>query len=124
MKIVKRISLVLMIVLYASAGINHFIHPESYYPIIPPCFPIPAFINIASGLLEIILSLGLMFVDTRKIAAYGIIILLILFIPTHIYMIQKGGCMSETMCLPAWAAWLRLFPLQFMLMWWAWWHRK
>jgi len=120
----KRISLVLMIVLYISGGINHFIHPETYYPIIPNYFPFPTLVNLVSGSLEIILGIGLMFANTRKIAAYGIIILLFLFIPAHIYMIQKGGCMSETMCLPVWAAWVRLFPLQFMLMYWAWWHRK
>ena len=94
MKMLKKFSLVLMIVLYISAGINHFIHPESYYPIIPPYFPFPALINIVSGLLELILGIGLMFAKTRNVAASGIIILLILFIPAHIYMIQKGGCMS------------------------------
>jgi len=120
----KRISLVLMIVLYISGGINHFIHPETYYPIIPNYFPFPTLVNLVSGSLEIILGIGLMFANTRKIAAYGIIILLFLFIPAHIYMIQKGGCMSETMCLPVWAAWVRLVPLQFILMYWAWWHRK
>ncbi len=120
----KKISLVLLIVLYISAGINHFIHPDSYYPIIPPYFPFPVLINIVSGSLEILLGIGLMLSNTRKIAAYGIIILLFLFIPAHIFMIQKGGCMSETMCIPIWAAWVRLFPLQFILMWWAWRHRK
>ncbi len=50
--------------------------------------------------------------------------MLIAFIPAHIYMIQMKGCMSEAMCIPEWAAWLRLFPLQFILMWWAWSHRK
>lgn len=124
MTIIKKISLVLMIVLYISAGINHFIRPDSYYPIIPAYFPFPALINIISGSLELLLGIGLMLANTRKIACYGIIILLILFIPAHVYMIQKGGCMSETMCLPAWAAWIRLFPLQFLLMWWAWWHSK
>jgi uncharacterized membrane protein len=50
--------------------------------------------------------------------------LLIAFIPTHIYMIQKGGCMSPEVCIPAWVAWLRLFPMQFVLMYWAWSNRK
>jgi uncharacterized membrane protein len=49
---------------------------------------------------------------------------LILFIPAHIYMIEKGGCMSIQMCLPAWVAWVRLFPLQFILIAWARWYAK
>lgn len=124
MKLLKRFGLALMIVLYICAGLNHFLHPESYYPIIPPYLPYPTFINIASGVIEIVLGALLIFFSTRKAAAYGIVILLGLFIPAHIFMIQKGGCMSETMCIPTWAAWLRLFPLQFMLMGWAWWYRK
>lgn len=113
-----------MIVLYIGAGINHFVHPGVYYPIIPPYLPNHSIINIVSGILEIVLGLLLIFSKTRTAAAYGIIVLLTLFIPAHIYMIVKSGCISETMCVPAWAAWLRLFPLQFVLMTWAWWHRK
>jgi uncharacterized membrane protein len=120
----KRISLVLMIVLYAGAGVNHFIHPDTYFSIIPPYLAFHSFINITSGIIEIVLGALLLFSKTRTIAALGIVILLILFIPAHIYMIQIGGCMSEKMCWPQWAAWLRLFPLQFALMWWAWSNRK
>ncbi len=121
---IKKISLVVMVLLYISAGINHFVNPESYYPIIPPYLPNPELINIASGVAEIVLGILLVFKSTRSLAAYGVILMLTLFIPAHVYMIQKGGCMSETMCLPVWAAWIRLFPLQFILMAWAWWHRK
>jgi uncharacterized membrane protein len=124
MKILKRCCLVLMIVLFITAGINHFIHPEVYYSIIPPYLPFPRFINMASGASEIILGVLLIFLTTRKAAANGIVILLALFIPAHIYMIQKGGYMSETMCVPEWVAWVRLFPVQLMLMGWAWWIKK
>ncbi len=121
---IKNISLIIMIIFYLLAGINHFLHPEGYYALIPPYFPFHHFINKVSGLGEIIFGTMLIFASTRKKGAIGIIVLLILFIPAHIYMIQKGGCMSEQMCIPAWAAWVRLFPLQFILMAWAWWHRK
>lgn len=120
----KNISLIIMTVFYMVSGINHFLHPAAYYPLIPPYLPFPGFINIASGLFEIVFGGLLIFSSTRKIGAYGIIALLILFIPTHIYMIQKGGCMSVQMCLPQWVAWVRLFPLQFILIAWARWHAK
>lgn len=113
-----------MISLYIGAGINHFIHPQSYFPIIPDYLPLPGVINILAGIAELLLGVLLAFPVTRKMAAYGIIVLLILFIPAHIYMIQKGGRMSETINWPVWAVWVRLFPVQFVLMWWAWWHRK
>ena len=123
-KILRKFSLLAMIAVYLLAGINHFIKPAMYYPIIPPYLPWPVTINIISGIAEILLAGMLVFKSTRRLAAIGIIIMLIAFIPAHVYMIQKGGCMSAAVCIPAWAAWLRLFPLQFLLMYWAWTNRK
>ncbi len=120
----KKISLIIMTAFYMLAGINHFRNPAVYYTIIPPYLPNPVLINIVSGIAEILLGLLLIFPKTRKWGAYGTILLLIAFIPAHICMIQNGWCMSNGFCLPAWATWVRLFPLQFLLMWWAWSNRK
>lgn len=120
----KRISLIIMIVFYIVAGINHFRNPAAYYRIIPDYVPNPYLINIVSGIAEIGLAILLIFPLTRKIAAYGIILMLLAFIPAHIEMIKNGWCFNPDYCLPAWATWLRLFPLQFLLIWWAWSNRK
>ena len=120
----KKLSLILLIILYAGAGINHFIHPTGYYTIIPPYLPNHYLINILAGFAEIICAVLVTIPATRKLGAYIIIAMLIAFIPAHIYMIQKGGCMGKEICIPLWGAWLRLFPLQFILIAWAWWHRK
>ncbi len=120
----KKISCVLIPVFYIAAGINHFRNPDSYYKIIPEYLPYPVFINLFSGAAEIILGILFLFAKTRKLAAIGIITLLIAFIPAHIVMIQNGFCLSNGFCLPAWATWVRLFPLQFLLMLWAWKYRK
>jgi uncharacterized membrane protein len=120
----KKISLIIMLAFYIFAGINHFRNPAPYYTIIPSYLPNPVLINILSGIAEIVLGILLIFPKTRKLAAYGIIILLIAFIPAHICMIQKGWCMGNGFCLPGWATWVRLFPVQFLLMWWAWTNRK
>jgi uncharacterized membrane protein len=116
----KKISFILLPLFYIGAGINHFWHPVNYYKIIPDYLPNPVFVNLFSGALEIILGVLFLFAATRKIAVYGIIALLIAFIPAHIVMIQNGFCLSNGFCLPVWALWFRLFPLQFLLMWWAW----
>ncbi|MFN0082470.1 MAG: MauE/DoxX family redox-associated membrane protein [Ferruginibacter sp.] len=120
----KKVSLILLIALYAVAGINHFVHPLGYYSIIPPYFPNPFVINILAGIAELICAVLLIMPATRKLGAYLIVAMLIAFIPAHVYMIQKGGCMGKEICIPLWGAWLRLFPLQFVLIAWAWWHRK
>ncbi len=120
----KKISLIIIPVFYIAAGINHFRSPDSYYKIIPGYLPYPVFINVFSGIAEIILGLLFIFPKTRTIAAYGIIALLIAFIPAHIVMIQNGFCLGNGYCLPDWATWVRLFPLQFLLMLWVWKYRK
>lgn len=122
----RRISLLLLIVLYIGAGINHFWHPVGYLSIIPPYLPCHEAINIIAGIAELILGMLLIFPATRRFAAYGIAVMLVAFIPSHIYMIQKSGCMGTggALCIPAWLAWVRLIPLQFILIWWAVFHAK
>jgi uncharacterized membrane protein len=120
----QKISLVLLILFYAAAGVNHFIHQDFYYPMFPAYLPNTFLLNILAGIAEVAATLLLVFSTTRKWGVYLIIATLIAFIPVHIYMIQVGGCMSKDICIPTWAAWIRLFPFQFLLMWWAWCHRK
>lgn len=115
----KKINLLIFCLFYFGAGINHFWHPVNYLAIIPPYFPWKEFINYASGVLEITCALLMLFSATRKAAMYLAIFLLIAFIPAHVYMIQLNGCVSPAFCFPAWVAWVRLFPLQFVLIWWA-----
>lgn len=119
----KKISLLLLILLYVGAGINHFWHSAFYLSIIPPYLPHPYLINIVAGTSEFVLGIFLIFPSTRKAAACLIIAMLIAFIPVHIYMIKKAGCMNEIVCIPLWKAWLRL-ALQPVLILWAWWHRR
>ncbi len=120
----KKVSLVLMTTLYLVAGINHFVNPQIYYAIIPRYLPWPVFINSVSGIVEIISGLLLIPKATRYIGSMLIIILLIAFIPAHIYMIQKNDCAGAGLCIPLWVAWLRLVPIQFLLIYWAWTNRK
>lgn len=115
----KKINLTIFSLFYFIAGINHFWHPANYIKIIPPYFPFKEFINYASGILEIACSILMLIPATRKLSMYLTIILLTAFIPAHIYLIQLNGCASADFCFPAWLAWVRLFPLQFILIWWA-----
>ncbi len=109
----------LMGVLFVFAGINHFINPEWYYPLIPPYLPLPELLNYLSGALEVILGLGLMTATYRKISAYGIILLMIMFIPAHIFHIQMDGCVSDQICVPEWVAWVRLMIVHPIIMVWS-----
>jgi uncharacterized membrane protein len=103
---------------YILAGCNHFLSTAVYYVIIPKWLPAPEFLIYFSGILEIILGLLLLFDRIRKFAALLIILMLIAFIPAHIYMIQKAPFMLGQIMVTPLIAWLRL-PLQFLFIGWA-----
>ncbi len=116
----KKISPYFVIALFAAAGVNHFVHPIFYEPMMPPYLPAHSILNYLAGFAEILGATLLIFSKTRNWGVYLLIATLIAFIPAHIYMIQAGGCLSKDICLPLWGAWIRLFPLQFLMMWWVW----
>ena len=121
---VKNLSLVLLIGFFTFAGINHFIDPEFYYPLIPPYLIYLEAINVLSGALEILFGVGLIFKSTRKYSAYLIIVMLVAFIPSHIYFIQVGGCVPNGLCIPLWVGWVRLLMIHPLMLFWVWSHRS
>jgi uncharacterized membrane protein len=114
----------LLIGFYLFAGSYHFVNPDFYYDLIPDYLPYPKLINYASGVLEILLALGVIFPKTRLIAVNGIILLLLLFIPSHVYFIQIGSCIENGLCVPEWLGWVRLVVIHPLLILWAWVIRK
>jgi uncharacterized membrane protein len=123
MKMTKHISLIILIIGYMGAGLNHFIHPDGYVHIIPPYIPFPQFLNYLSGALEILFGFLLIFKATRNIGAWGICLLLVAFLPVHIQMVIDAPFKLGTLTVTPLFAWGRL-ALQPVLIWWAWWHTR
>ena len=86
MKVEKRISLYSMAALYVLAGVNHFANPDFYKKIMPPWLPLHYSIIYISGVAEIVLGLLLLPKQTRKLAAWGIIVLLVAIFPANVQM--------------------------------------
>lgn len=120
----KKIAFILLVIFYLFAGANHFFNPSFYSGLIPPYLPLHNAINIVSGIAEILLALLLILPKTRRSAVTGIIILLVCFIPAHIYFIQINSCIPDGLCVPMWLGWVRLLLIHPLLMVWAWWCRK
>jgi len=123
-KAIKYISIYLMIYFYISVGIRHFTDPNWFLYIIPPYLE---FIGIElvylSGFFEVILGTLLIFKKTRKIGAYGLILLLIAVYPANIYLALNERP-QELIGISSFAAsWIRL-PIQFILIGLAYWHSK
>ena len=123
MIVLKKVSTITLILGYLAAGINHFRVPEFYIAIIPQYIPYPQFMNAAAGICEIIFGLGLAFKITRKYAAWGVILMLAVFLPVHISMITDTPFKLGITTVSPLFAWLRL-ALQPVLIVWAWWHTR
>jgi len=120
---IKKISLYILAGFFVFAGINHFLNPAFYLPLIPPYFPAPELINWVSGIAEIVLGVLLLIPKTRGLAVIGLIILMIAFIPAHVHHIQAGGCL-DSVCVPVWVTWVRLLIVHPVLLLWIFRHRK
>ena len=108
-------------VFFIFAGANHFMNSDFYLPLIPDYLPAPLLLNLIVGLIEFGLGVLLFVPGYSKTACYGIIVVLILFIPSHIYFIQIGSCVEDGLCIAEWFAWVRLLLGQPILIFWAWW---
>ena len=122
----KKVIFLAMIMFYFFAGINHFVKPFTYINLIPPYLPIPKTLNYLAGIFEIVFAILLIPIKTRKYASWGIILMLIAFMPTHIYMIEQANLnplvLGKFTITPL-IAWARI-PLQGVLIVWAFWCSK
>lgn len=100
------------------AGIVHFLNPTMFLPFIPESLPQEA-INYLGGVVEILVGVGVFFQATRKLALLAILLLMWAFLPLHTIDIFKDtpAVGSHTI------AYIRL-PLQFVLIYWAWYNYK
>lgn len=101
--------------LYIAAGLNHFVHPPTYLNIMPPWLPAHEFLVLLSGVIEVLLGVLLFVRPVRRLAAIGIIVLLIAVFPANVQMMLNYKEQNHPLL---WLAILRL-PLQGLLIWWA-----
>jgi uncharacterized membrane protein len=113
---VKKLSLYLMIALYIAAGLNHFINPDFYLKIMPPWIPYHKEMVFISGVCEISFAVLLIFPSTRRVGAWGIILLLVAVFPANVQMLLNYNNENNPLL---WVAIVRL-PVQLILIWWAW----
>jgi uncharacterized membrane protein len=109
-----------MALAYILAGINHFIRPQFYLAIMPAWLPMHHLLVWVSGFAEITLGVLLCYRYTRRIAAWGIILLLLFVFPANIQMMLDYRSAGHPRL---WLAVLRL-PLQLLLIWWAYQYTK
>ncbi|MBT7320205.1 MAG: hypothetical protein HN851_02875 [Flavobacteriaceae bacterium] len=114
----KKIWLILKVVLaifLIFGGVQHFISPNNYIPFVPSFLPFTLAIIYLSGLFEILFGLALFFKKLETIGAWGILILMLLFLPIHIWDV-----FSKTPAIGSHNTALIRLPIQFLLIFIAW----
>jgi uncharacterized membrane protein len=110
-------------VFYVVAGANHFANTALYLPMMPPYLPYPRELVYLSGLAEVLLGVGVLVPATRRLAAWGIILLLIAIFPANVHIaLHDVPVFGATHGLGVWN-WVRL-PFQGVLIAWAWWYTR
>jgi uncharacterized membrane protein len=121
MRVTKRVLLWIMALFYVAAGLNHFIHPEFYIPMMPPYLPWHAELVFLSGVAELGLGIAVLIPSVRTRAAWGLILLLIAIFPANVHIaLHNIPVFGAAEGAGVWN-WVRL-PLQGVLILWAWWY--
>lgn len=124
MGLIRRVALYVQAGFYVAAGANHFINPGFYLDLIPPYLPFHEMINGVAGAIEILFGFMLLVPQTRVLASYGIVAMLVAFIPSHLYFIEIGSCVEGGLCTSPTVGWIRLIIIHPLLIWWAFIYRS
>ena len=124
MKSLKIISIITMSIFYINVGIRHFTDPNWFLFIIPPYLStIGLELVYTSGFFEILLGILLLIPKYRRLAAFGLIILLVAVYPANIYLAFNKEPQEFLQVSAFKASWVRL-PMQFIFLGLAYWHTR
>jgi uncharacterized membrane protein len=117
LSVVKTRSRYLLALFFVGGGVMHFVIPSAYVKIMPPYLPLHLELVYLSGVIEIALGAMVAVERSRRLAAWGLVLLLIAVFPANIHLYLH----QELVPLPPIVHLLRL-PLQAVLIAWAYWH--
>lgn len=120
MRKLKTVLKYLLAFFFVAAGLNHFWHPEFYLQIMPPYLPWHRELVLLSGVFEVVLGVLLLIPKYTRLAAWGLILLLLAVYPANIHMAVNHHLYPD---IPVRFHWIRL-PLQFVFIAWAWWFTR
>lgn len=95
---------------FVAVGALHFVDPGPFVRIVPPALPAPETLVYLSGFFEIAGGLGLLVERTRRMAAWGLLGLLIAVYPANVHMLVNEVYL-EGMPHERWLLWARM-PMQ------------
>lgn len=118
---VKKALQVVLALSMVAAGVLHFVIPVQFIKIVPGFLPFPAALVYISGVIEILLGIGLLIPPVSRLSAIGLVALFIAVYPANINMAVN---LIHIDGLPDQNWWFHAFrlPFQFVLIAWAYWY--
>ena len=108
----------LLAALFLTTGISHFVVPGYFESIVPSWLPNAPLLVAISGVAEIVGALGLIPARTRRLAGWGLIVLLVAVFPANVYAWQSARAIGDSGARQL--VLLVRLPLQALLIWWVW----
>lgn len=120
---IEKNSLWLTAFFYIGAGISHFFAVNFLVEIVPDLLPAKEFIIYATGVIEIILGIGLLNPKTRKLSAWLIVAMLVTYLWAHVEMLIKQDYFTDLLHLTEYTETPDVFyyvriALQFVMIYW------
>jgi uncharacterized membrane protein len=103
--------------MFLFTAISHFAPmKKDLIAMVPPALPRPDVLVFVTGLAEVAGAVGLLIPQTRLLAAYGLILLLLALLPANISAARRGVLLRGRR---ATSLWLRV-PMQALFVVWLW----
>lgn len=116
----KRAALWLLAAFFVVAGVNHFVNPDFYVRIMPPYLPAHRELVLLSGVFEVLGGLGVLVPAVRRLAGWGLILLLLAVFPANIQMALHPEQFPSISVLALYAR----LPLQVVFIAWTYWATR
>ena len=112
-----RIPLIIVASFFITGGIAHFVAYDFFMMAMPDYLGYHKELVIISGVFEILGAIGILIPQTRLLAAYGLMALIVAVYPANINMALHPEKYAD---ISAWFLYIRL-PFQFLFLWFVWW---
>ena len=115
-----RIPVTIVALYFLIGGVSHLINPDVFIAMMPDYLGYHSELVLISGVFEILGAIGILIPQTRLLACYGLLALIIAVSPAHIHMALYTERYPD---IPELVLYLRI-PLQFLFFWFVWWAIK
>lgn len=116
----RKLGLGIVFAWFFFGGIGHFTMTDFFLGIVPPYVPWPLAAVYVSGVFELLGAAGLLLPATRRLAGWGLMLLVCAVTPANIHMWLHPELFPD---FPAWALSARLV-IQILLLVCIWWSTK